>query len=222
MTYKHIKQIFESNKHSIAEDQFSAMEKYVMLLLDKNKKVNLISRKDEEKIWEQHILHSLALVLDSRFRGNGNWSGKNILDIGTGGGLPGIPIKIMFSEVKIVLLDSIQKKIHCVSKIIDELGLNNTHVICGRAEEIGKEKEYSRTFDIVVTRAVAQLSDLIQWSKLFLKRGGKLFAMKGGNLEKELLECRMKFNYTIEEYYIDLKGLEYLKEAEKKIIVVEM
>jgi 16S rRNA (guanine527-N7)-methyltransferase len=197
------------------------MEKYVSLLIGENKKVNLISRKGEEKVWENHILHSLSLVLNSRIRGNDKWKGKKILDIGAGGGLPGIPTKILFPDSSLTLLDSIQKKVTCVQRIVDELRLKNINCVCGRAEEIGRKKEYANKYDIVVSRAAAPLVDLVEWSKMFLKNNGKLIALKGGNLEKEFIDCRMKFSYTIQEYYIDLVGLEYLREAEKKIVMVE-
>ncbi|MBS4027345.1 MAG: 16S rRNA (guanine(527)-N(7))-methyltransferase RsmG [Ignavibacteriales bacterium] len=230
MTFQQIKNIFESNNRSIDEIKFSHLEKYVALLLEENQKVNLISRKDAKNVWEQHILHSLALVLDSsparsesgEFRGNDKWNGKRIIDIGTGGGLPGIPIKILLPDISLTLLDSIQKKIHCVQRIVNDLKLNNVNVICGRAEEIGKQKEFSRQYDIVVSRAVAPLVDLVNWSKLFLKKGGKIIALKGGNLDEEVNECRTRFNLVPQVFDIDLKGMEYLKEAEKKIVVVKM
>jgi 16S rRNA (guanine527-N7)-methyltransferase len=219
--YEKIKHIFESNGCEINESQYLLFEKYAALLLEENKKVNLISRKDEGKIWENHILHSLSLVLDSRFLGNDNLNNMKILDIGTGGGVPGIPIKIMFPDCSITLLDSIQKKITCVQRIVAELKLKDIHCVCGRAEEIGKKKEYANKYDVVVSRAVAPLVDLVNWGKLLLKNGGKLFALKGGNLEEELKKCKTGFNLAPEVFDIDLEGLEYLKEAEKKIVVVE-
>lgn len=210
------KSIFEKNERTISREQFLQLEKYVSLLLEANKKVNLISRKDEGQVWENHILHSLSIYLMNKLE-----NCSTLLDLGTGGGLPGIPIKIVCDNVSITLLDSTQKKIRVVSEIVKKLGLKQTNVACGRAEELGKRSEFFGKYDVVVSRAVAPLNELIKLSKPFLKKRGTLLALKGGDLSEEIRKSNSMKLIELQVVNIELKGLEYLNDAEKKLVVVK-
>lgn len=156
-----------------------------------NSQINVISRKDIEHLYEKHILHSLAINKFIRFS-----EGSEILDIGTGGGFPGIPLAIMQPEVQFTLTDSIGKKIKVVNEISTAIGLKNITAIHTRSEAV-KQK-----FDFVVSRAVADLSELLQWSEGKIKKQqlnaipNGLICLKGGDLADEFLLGASPLNST--------------------------
>ena len=155
-----------------------------------NQKINVISRKDMEYFYEHHVLHSLAIAMQFKFP-----AGYRIMDLGAGGGFPGIPLAIYFPEVHFHLVDSINKKLKVVEAITNEIDLKNVTVQHTRAEDITDKK-----FDVVVSRAVAPLKDLWYWSKPLLKLAYKdetvhgLICLKGGDLSKEIHESGLRPN----------------------------
>lgn len=165
--------------------QFSALED---LYKDWNEKINVISRKDIDSLYEKHVLHSLSIAAAFEFE-----AGAEIIDLGTGGGFPGIPLAIFFPEVRFHLVDSIGKKIKVVAAISEALELKNVTSQHIRAEEIK-----NRRFTIVVSRAVAPLKELWKWSQPLLKKPASsrmpsgLICLKGGDLAQEIAEsnCR--------------------------------
>jgi 16S rRNA (guanine527-N7)-methyltransferase len=185
--------------------QFSSLEG---LYKDWNDKINVISRKDIDGLYEKHVLHSLSIAAAFEFP-----AGSSILDLGTGGGFPGIPLAIFFPEAQFFLVDSIAKKLKVVDAVAESIGLENIKTQHGRAEEIRNRK-----FDFVVSRAVAPLKDLWQWSKPLLKNksvnkdgsetpGPGLICLKGGDLAVEIQESGTRprvievFNIFSEEYF---------------------
>jgi 16S rRNA (guanine527-N7)-methyltransferase len=141
-----------------------------------NAQINVISRKDMEHFTERHLLHSLSIALYLKFKA-GWW----VADIGTGGGFPGIPLAILYPDVKFNLIDSIGKKIKVVKAVAEALELKNVNAIWGRAEEQALQ------VNVVVTRAVAPLPDLVKWATPLLKTQSKgIIALKGGDLTDEL------------------------------------
>lgn len=167
-------------------NQFALLEP---LYKDWNEKINVISRKDIEALYEKHVLHSLAIAAIFNFE-----KGVNIADLGTGGGFPGIPLAIMFPEVDFLLVDSIGKKLKVVNEVAAALELKNVKTRHIRVEEITDKK-----FDFVVSRAVAPLADLWRWSKPLIKRERKmeefkngLICLKGGDLTQEIEDSRLK------------------------------
>jgi 16S rRNA (guanine527-N7)-methyltransferase len=168
-------------------EQFNALQE---LYASWNSKINVISRKDEESLYEKHVLHSLSIAASFEFA-----AGTSVADLGTGGGFPGIPLAIFFPEVKFLLVDSIGKKIKVVDAIATELGLSNVTTMNSRFEEIKGKR-----FDFVVSRAVAPLKDLWKWSKPLLQKKNTatagqqpgLISLKGGDLAQEISDsgCR--------------------------------
>jgi 16S rRNA (guanine527-N7)-methyltransferase len=171
----------------VQQQQFAALDE---LYNDWNSKINVISRKDMESLYEKHVLHSLAIVTAFDFK-----PGSTIVDLGTGGGFPGIPLAIFYPEVKFLLVDSIGKKLKVVDAVAEALQLKNVTTRHTRIEEIKDQK-----FDFVVSRAVAPLKDLWQWSKPLLKKPSPnsenlkpgLICLKGGDLAQEISESGCK------------------------------
>ena len=166
-------------------DQFRTL---APLYKEWNEKINVISRKDIDALYEKHVLHSLAIAAAADLT-----PGLQVLDLGTGGGFPGIPLAIFFPEVHFHLVDSIGKKIKVVEAVAEGLNLTNVTTAHSRAEDVKNRK-----FDLVVSRAVAPLKDLWGWSKPMLKknppeeRPSGLICLKGGDLAQEISEsgCR--------------------------------
>ncbi len=166
--------------------QISQFEQLGPLYREWNEKINVISRKDMDGLYEKHILHSLSIAAAFEFR-----EGMEILDLGTGGGFPGIPLAIFFPESRFHLVDSIGKKLKVVNAVAEGIGLKNISTQHCRAEEIK-----GRAFDMVVSRAVAPLKELWHWSRPLLKKKALmpgapdpgLICLKGGDLAAEIQE----------------------------------
>jgi len=165
--------------------QFAALDE---LYKDWNSKINVISRKDIDALYEKHVLHSLAIAAVTDFK-----PGTQIIDIGTGGGFPGIPLAIFFPEVKFHLADSIAKKLKVVEGVAEGIGLKNITTQHTRAEEIKNRK-----FDFVVSRAVAPIKELWKWGKPLIRKGNEqelqngLICLKGGDLGNEISESGLR------------------------------
>lgn len=167
-----------------------------------NEQINVVSRKDIEELLERHVLHSLAIAKVVSFK-----SGTQILDVGTGGGFPGIPLAILFPECKFVLVDSIGKKIKVVTEVAQALNLTNVIAKHSRAEEIDQQ------FDFVVTRAVARIKKFLPWVKGKINADNKntikngILFLKGGDLDEEIEESGKKVetfpisNFFAEEFF---------------------
>lgn len=208
---------------TVSDSQLHLLEHYVDLLLARNKRLNLISRKDEHNVWTQHILHCTSLLFHRHFP-----QGSKILDLGTGGGLPGIVLAIFCPHLEFSLLDATRKKIEAVRAIVKELGISNIGTIWGRAEEVGRSPAYFRKFDIVVARAVAPLDKLVLWAEPFILKKTtiqisaektipprSLVAYKGGDLRREI--SRAQENLPIQR----LEVLDLIPESEKKAVIVQ-
>ncbi|MCQ2315077.1 MAG: 16S rRNA (guanine(527)-N(7))-methyltransferase RsmG [Bacteroidales bacterium] len=161
-------------------EQLSRYEQLAPLYEDWNSKINLISRKDMENFYEHHVLHSLAIAKYFDLL-----PGMKVMDIGTGGGFPGIPLAIMYPQTRFLLVDSIGKKIKVVQDVKEKLGLENVTALNDRAENI-KEK-----FDVIVSRAVTQLPDFVKWCNGKLRitndiEAGGILYLKGGDIKEEL------------------------------------
>ena len=225
------------NGFTLTDLQLEQLDQYVKLLLEWNKKINLISRQDEENIWNYHILHSVSPLFKLKVM-----EGSRMVDIGTGGGLPGIPLKILQPDISLLCLDATRKKVNSVLQIVNELKLKSVDVIWGRAEEIGKQSDYLHKFDIAIARAVCQLDELIALSINFLKERNyssspetpsistlidpippALFAFKGGDLKQEIDLAMRRFPHVnINAIDLTFSGSEQLVATDKKILVVHL
>jgi 16S rRNA (guanine527-N7)-methyltransferase len=167
---------------NLAAEQQAQFTELMPLYKDWNEKINVISRKDIDNLYLHHVLHSLAIVKVMKFK-----DGANILDLGTGGGFPGIPLAIMYPSVNFTLVDSTAKKIKVVQEVAAALGLKNVTAIHTRVEEIKNVQ-----FDFVVTRAVTSLDQLLRWSYKLIKKQHQhalpngILALKGGNIREEI------------------------------------
>ena len=179
----------------LSQKELNQFEIYYNELLKWNPKANLISKRDENRIAERHFLESALLSLLNEFQGE-----LSVLDLGTGGGFPGVPLKIVSPDLQVVLLDSKRWKGLFLKHLIEVLELQNTEVLCERAETAAENKEYRNRFDRVVCRAVTDLSALYRLSRSFLKSGGKLVAVKGSRMNDEL--DRFKALYPEESFEV--------------------
>ena len=195
----------------ITDEQKQQFEKLEQLYTEWNEKINVISRKDMDGLYEKHILHSLGIAKVMPFA-----DGTKVLDVGTGGGFPGIPLAILFPKVSFTLIDSIGKKIKVVEAISEGLGLKNVTAVHGRAEKL-KEK-----FHFVVSRAVTQMPEFLRWLKgkfekeQFNEKHNGVLYLKGGDLAEELAGLRCEIfqlkNYFEEEFF-DTKKVVYLSKG---------
>ena len=163
----------------INDEQIKSFEKYMNLLLEWNEKINLTAITQPEEVKLKHFVDSLTVLKYIN-------EDDKVIDIGTGAGFPGIPLKIMNKNTKITLLDSLNKRINFLNIVIEKLDLSNIQAIHGRAEEIARNKFYREKYDVVVSRAVANLSTLTEYMLPFVKVGGKCICMKGANVNEEL------------------------------------
>ena len=168
-----------------------------------NKNVNLISRKNFDNFYLNHIIHSLSLtkfIYEKNIR---------IIDLGTGGGFPGIPLSIIFDKNEFILVDSIKKKIKALNSIVNSLSLNNVQLINMRMENISIKS------DLIICRGVSSIIKILKWSKKSIKKNGKILLLKGGDVDKELIKINNKFEiFNLENIYSE----DYFKD--KKIIKI--
>jgi len=155
--------------------------KYRDLLKEWNRKINITSIEDDEEIYVKHFLDSVLLLDCENLNEN-----KSIIDVGTGGGFPGYPLKIVNDSYKVTLLDSLRKRIDFLEEVAKDLKLENVELIHGRAEDFGQNRNYREKFDICVSRAVAPLNVLCEYCLPFVKTGGYFAAYKSENISPEI------------------------------------
>ena len=188
----------------ISQEKLEIYRSLYGIYKDLNDKVNLISRKDFENFYLHHIIHSLSITKFELIKDE-----NNIIDLGTGGGLPGIPLAIYYNRKNFILVDSIRKKITAVDKIINKINAKNISTLNNRAENLDIKA------DIIICRSVSSVDNLIQWTKGLLNDKGRLILLKGGNVNKELKNISSRFTiYNLDDIYSE----NYFKD--KKIIEI--
>lgn len=171
-------------------EQWKQITAFCAFLQEKNQVVNLISRKESELIIPQHVAPCFVYKMLGRIQPR-----EYILDIGSGGGFPGLINAILFPDTEFVLIDATQKKVRVLEEAIETLGLTNAEAVWSRVEAFAQQEEYQETFDRTTSRAVAPLVELVRWSQPLLRDGGTVEAMKGGNLTDEL--AAVQYPYAI-------------------------
>ncbi len=179
--------------NDLSENQLNQFEKYYEMLVEKNKVMNLTAITEKDEVCLKHFIDSIALAAYKDFSGN-----ISVIDVGTGAGFPGIPLKIAFPHINMTLFDSLNKRIKFLQEVIDELGLDGNVTdeksigscvaIHGRAEEGGRNKALREKFDLVVSRAVANMAVLSEYCIPFVKQGGYFIPYKTGKIDEELSE----------------------------------
>ena len=170
---------------TLSTEQQKQFVRYYELLVEWNSFMNLTGITDFQEVLQKHFEDSLALV-----KGVDLASVTSVMDVGTGAGFPGLPLKIAFPELKVVLLDSLGKRVKFLNHVIEELRLENIEAIHGRAEDFARKEEYREQFDLVVSRAVANLSSLSEYCMPYTKVNGLFVSYKSGKIEEELEQAK--------------------------------
>ncbi|EOS72292.1 16S rRNA (guanine(527)-N(7))-methyltransferase GidB [Dorea sp. 5-2] len=163
------------------QEQINQFDEYYEILVEWNKVMNLTGITEYQEVVEKHFLDSLSIVKVMDMD-----QAERVIDIGTGAGFPGIPLKIAFPKLDIVLLDSLNKRIRFLDHVIEELGLEGIRTIHGRAEDYARDGKYRERFDLCVSRAVANLSSLSEYCLPYVKVGGRFVSYKSGDIEEEV------------------------------------
>ncbi|MCX7885118.1 MAG: 16S rRNA (guanine(527)-N(7))-methyltransferase RsmG [Caloramator sp.] len=200
----------------IEDEKIEKFIKYKEMLKQWNEKINLTAITEDEGIIKKHFLDSISIFSSGVIKEN-----HYVIDIGTGAGFPGIPMKIMMPSLNVLLLDSLNKRINFLNEVIKELSLNNIKAIHGRAEDIVRESEYREKFDIVTARAVANLTILSEYCIPYIKVGGYFIAMKGPSSDDEIRESKNAIGTLggkLKEI-VDVKI--YDEQMQHKLVIVE-
>jgi 16S rRNA (guanine527-N7)-methyltransferase len=194
------------------DNQAEKLYKFKNILIEWNEKMNLTSITEDEEVIIKHFVDSLTIE---------KYINKDmyLVDVGTGAGFPAIPIKIVRDDIKIILLDSLNKRITFLNNVIEELDLKNIETIHSRAEEFGRNSKYREKFDIVTSRAVANLATLSEYTIPLVKKDGKCIYMKGSNIEEELSNSKKAIK-TLGAKIENIEELELPNNSGKRNIVI--
>lgn len=198
-----MKNLFNHYNISLDDNQIEKFNRYYELLIDWNQKINLTTITEYQEVVKKHFFDSCLLLMNYPKE---MFDSKHIIDVGTGGGFPGIPLAILLPEAKFTLIDSLNKRIDFLKIVIDELQLNHVNLVHGRAEDLGKNMEYREQFDYCVSRAVAALPLLLEYCSPFIKKNGFLYLYKSKRVTQEIqeaenalsiLNCQVKENIQL-------------------------
>jgi 16S rRNA (guanine527-N7)-methyltransferase len=199
MTDLQFKSLCEEAGLSVSAQRMQKLEQFANFFIGKNKVINLASIGSREEFLVKHIMDSLLMDRFLQVK-----QGDKVADLGTGGGLPGIPLAIMHPDAEFTLIDSVQKKIQCVEEFLSQLGLKNITGLSDRLEVIGQDKKYREQFDVVIARALAPLPVLLELSLPLVKVGGVFAAMKGPGYLEEINDA----NDAMRQLGVDLPRAE--------------
>lgn len=174
---------------NLVPEQLAAMDKYYQQLVAWNEKVNLTAITEPHEVAVKHMIDSLSCYQEELFT-----PGVRLIDVGTGAGFPGIPLKIFQQDIELTLMDSLNKRLNFLRAVIDDLALEGVYTVHARAEEAGKNKQYREQYQLAVSRAVARLNVLCELCLPFVKIGGWFIALKGAQYEEEVREAAKAVN----------------------------
>lgn len=216
MKYNFDKLITELGKISVVlnEKQLEQFETYYEMLIEKNKVMNLTAITEFDEVLEKHFLDSVSLIRAIDLNKT-----IQVMDLGTGAGFPGIPLKIVFPELCVTLADSLNKRVLFLQEVVKVLGLENVNCIHGRAEDLARDKKYRERYDLCVSRAVANLSTLSEYCLPFVKIGGKFISYKSGDCEEEVKNSKSAV-FLVGGKIADIVKFD-LGEAKRAFIVID-
>ncbi len=211
-----LQEAFAAAGFPLSAVQAQQFEQYYTILLDWNQRMNLTAIEDAEDVVYKHFLDSVLTL-----QVTGPLAGKQLIDVGTGAGFPGVPLKIMTPTLELCLFDSLQKRIHFLEHLCGQLALKDVRTLHGRAEEFGQNAAYRETFDLATARAVAKLPVLAELCLPFVRVGGQFVALKGPELELELAESQRALE-TLGGRLGEIKNIQLAHgQYERNLVVVE-
>jgi 16S rRNA (guanine527-N7)-methyltransferase len=202
---------------NLTNEQVNRFEVYYRELVDWNKRMNLTAVTDCDEVQIKHFLDSLTVIAGVKSTDTGQ--GFNVIDIGTGAGLPGIPLKIVRPDIRLALLEATSKKTKFLQHVIGRLGLDNVEVVNGRAEIIAHDLQYREIFHLALSRAVASLPTLVELALPFCIPGGRFIAQKKGNIESELKQAGKAIR-TLGGRILEVKPVEIIEPEDKRCLVI--
>ena len=211
---KKLSEILEKNG-VYSEDKINKLEGYMDEILEWNNKVNITNITEKDDFIEKHYIDSLVIG-DLEIFKNSN----SVIDVGTGGGFPGVPLAVSYPEKEFTLLDSLNKRLKIINQVTENFNINNVTTCHGRAEELAQKKEYREKFDLCVSRAVANLTSLSELCIPFVKLGGYFIAYKGPGVYEEL-ENAEKAIKTLGGEVVEIKNAAYGDDDEHKLLIIK-
>ena len=203
-----LKYFFEEMNIAWNNDKAAKYEKYMYNILELNKSINLTTITDRDEFILKHYVDSITCANSDEFL-----EANSIIDVGTGGGFPGVPLAIAFPEKKFTLIDSLNKRVRIINDLCSKLGIKNVKAIHGRAEELGRQNNLRESFDLCISRAVANMSTLSEYCLPFVKIGGTFIAYKGPNCREEIENAELAMEKLGGEvygvFYNELEGFEF-------------
>ncbi len=203
-----LKYFFEEMNIAWNNDKAAKYEKYMYNILELNKSINLTTITDRDEFILKHYVDSITCANSDEFL-----EANSIIDVGTGGGFPGVPLAIAFPEKKFTLIDSLNKRVKIINDLCSKLGIKNVKAIHGRAEELGRQNNLRESFDLCISRAVANMSTLSEYCLPFVKIGGTFIAYKGPNCREEIENAELAMEKLGGEvygvFYNELEGFEF-------------
>lgn len=203
-----LKYFFEEMNIAWNNDKAAKYEKYMDNILELNKSINLTTITERDEFILKHYVDSITCANSEEFL-----EANSIIDVGTGGGFPGVPLAIAFPEKKFTLIDSLNKRVRIINDLCSKLGIKNVKAIHGRAEELGRQNNLRESFDLCISRAVANMSTLSEYCLPFVKIGGTFIAYKGPNCREEIENAELAMEKLGGEvygvFYNELEGFEF-------------